>query len=542
MSAADPLDWPTIPAMARWAGERFGEAEAVVEPAAGTPDGRRRVVTFNELGRLGHEAARAFVAAGVEPGDRVGLWAPNGLDWIVAMLGVQAAGGVLVPLSTRYKGREAAYILGRSRVVLLVSAGEFLGTDYPTLLEGHDLPDLRVRVRLPAAGAADAGSAPSGWTDWADFLKAGDAVDPSVVTQRTEAVGTDDLSDVMFTSGTTGNPKGVMAGQGQSLKVFREWAEIVGLRQGDRYLIVNPMSHTFGYKAGVLASLMTGATMLPLPAFDIGAVLATVAEEKVTVIPGPPTLYQSLLDHPDRGAANLSTLRLAVTGAAVIPTVLVKRILDDLGFESVLTAYGLTESCGCITACRRGDPVETIALTSGRAFSGVEVRVVDDAGRELPRGEAGEIVCRGYNVMAGYFEDPEATSEAIDPDGWLHTGDIGTMDEGGNVRITDRKKDMFIVGGFNVYPAEVENLLLHHPAVAQAAVVGIPDERMGEVGVAYVVAARGSDLTADQLRDWARQEMANYKVPRRIEVVEALPLNASGKVLKYELRELAVRS
>jgi len=532
LSADEPLAWSSIPAMARWAFAHHGSGEAVVEPAdPGT--GRARVsVSWAELGQRSHRAARAFLAAGLNPGDRVGLWAPNGLDWIVAMLGVQAAGGVLVPLSTRYKGREAAYILGRSRASVLVAAGHFLGTDYPTLLENQDLPALRHRVCFGSG-------APAGWIPWDQFLAGGEKVDTSAVAARTEAVGAMDRSDLMFTSGTTGNPKGVIALHGQSLRVFREWADIVGLRAGDRYLIVNPMSHTFGYKAGILACLMTGATMLPLASFDVDAVLDAVAAERVTVIPGPPTLYQSLLDHPRRPVADLSSLRLAVTGAAVIPTELVQRTLGDLGFETVLTAYGLTESCGCISACRRSDPVETIALTSGRAFSGVEVKIVDDSGRQLGPGEPGEILCRGYNVMPGYFEDAEATAAAIDADGWLHTGDIGTLDEAGNIRITDRKKDMFIVGGFNVYPAEVENLLLHHPGIAQAAVVGIPDERMGEVGVAYVVPARDAGLDPDGVRDWARREMANYKVPRRVVVVDSLPLNASGKVLKYELRQKA---
>jgi acyl-CoA synthetase (AMP-forming)/AMP-acid ligase II len=252
------------------------------------------------------------------------------------------------------------------------------------------------------------------------------------------------------------------------------------------------------------------------------------------VLPGPPTLYQSILDHPRRAEHDLSSLRLAVTGAAVVPVELILRMRSELTFSTVLTAYGLTESTGTVTMCRRGDAPETIAETSGRAIPGLEVRVVDDAGVECRRGEPGEIVVRGYTVVRGYFEDPEATAEAIDAQGWLHTGDIGVMDEAGNVRITDRKKDMFIVGGFNAYPAEIEGALLRHPSVSQVAVVGVPDERMGEVGCAFVVPRPGVASTglAGELVAWARDQMANYKVPRRVEVVEALPTNASGKVLK----------
>ncbi|HTZ08863.1 MAG TPA: AMP-binding protein, partial [Acidimicrobiales bacterium] len=348
-----------------------------------------------------------------------------------------------------------------------------------------------------------------------------------------------DLSDIIFTSGTTGRPKGAMTTHAQTLRTFATWSAVVGLTEGDRYLVVNPFFHTFGYKAGIMACLMQGATIVPEPVFDVDKVLDTVARERITVLPGPPTLYQSILEHPRRAQYDLDSLRLAVTGAAVVPVELVRRMGSELGFDTVLTAYGLTESTGTVTMCRRGDPPETIAGTSGRAIPGLEVRVVDDPGREVPRGDPGEVVVRGYTVVQGYWEDPEATAEAIDAEGWLHTGDVAVMDGDGNVRITDRKKDMFIVGGFNAYPAEIEGALLGHPAVAQVAVVGVPDERLGEVGCAFVVprpgAAEGAALP-DELVAWARERMANYKVPRRVEVVASLPLNASGKVLKTELR------
>jgi len=257
------------------------------------------------------------------------------------------------------------------------------------------------------------------------------------------------------------------------------------------------------------------------------------------VLPGPPTIFQSILDHPDRKGFDLSTLRLVVTGAALVPVELVRGLWDDLGIETVLTAYGLTEACGTVTMCRRGDSAEVIAGTSGRAIPDVEVRIVDPEGTELARGEAGEIVVRGYNVMQGYFNDAEATDEAIDRDGWLHTGDIGVMDEAGNVAITDRLKDMYVSGGFNVYPAEVEAVLRQHPAVGQVAVIGVPDRRMGEVGLALVVPAanRADPGVVDDLAAWARERLANYKRPLSVRLVESLPVNAGGKVLKRELRE-----
>jgi acyl-CoA synthetase (AMP-forming)/AMP-acid ligase II len=410
----------------------------------------------------------------------------------------------------------------------------FLGIDYPALLaeQRAELPDLR---QIIIAG----GATPAGALEWDAFIAAGAGIDGAEVRRRADAVTPEHTSDLIFTSGTTGQPKGIACTHGQSLRTFRAWSEIVGLAAGDRYLVVNPYFHTFGYKAGWLACLLTGATCLPHPVFDVGAVIERIERDRVTVMPGPPTLYHGILNHAERARRDLSSLRLVVTGAATIPVELIRRMREELTIGTILTAYGLTESCGVVTMCRRDDDLETIALTSGRAIPDVEVRVVDSDGGERPRGEPGEVVVRGYNVMRGYWEDDAATRAAIDSDGWLHTGDVGVMDARGNLRITDRIKDMFIVGGFNVYPAEIENLLLQHPDVAQVAVVGAPDERLGEVGCAFVVLKATARAAASDLLAWSRQEMANYKVPRYVEIVTELPLSAVGKVLKYKLRERA---
>jgi acyl-CoA synthetase (AMP-forming)/AMP-acid ligase II len=284
---------------------------------------------------------------------------------------------------------------------------------------------------------------------------------------------------------------------------------------------------------------MAGATVVPEPVFDATKVMERIPQEQISVLPGPPTLFQTLLADPARATHDLSSLRLGVTGAAVVPVELVKAMGDELGFTTVLTAYGLTESCGTVTMCRRGDSPEIVSATSGRAIPGLEVRAAVD-GAAVPTGEPGEIVVRGYTVMSGYWGNDEATAEAIDADGWLHTGDIGVMDAAGNLTITDRVKDMFVVGGFNAYPAEIEAILRGHTLVAQVAVVGVPDDRMGEVGCAYVVPAAEAedpDQLGRDLLSWSRGAMANYKVPRSVVVVDALPVNASGKVLKHELRD-----
>ncbi|MFJ9945178.1 FadD3 family acyl-CoA ligase [Streptomyces erythrochromogenes] len=530
--ARGDLHWGTIAGLVRSAAARYGDLEAVV-------DGRVRI-SYAQLGERVERAAAACVAAGVEPGDRVAVWAPNTLDWIVSALGAVSAGAVLVPLNTRFKGTEAAYVLQRSRARLLFVTGTFLGTSYVASLrraaaEGPGrgplpgLPHLEQVVVL-------AEDAPDTFRTWKDFLAGGDRVTAQTVRERAEAISPDAPSDIIFTSGTTGSPKGAVITHAQSLRCYDVWSGLAGLREGDRYLIVNPFFHTFGYKAGIIACLMRGATMVPQPVFNVDTVLANIAAERISVLPGPPTLHQSLLDHPQRGHHDLSALRLVVTGAAVVPLRLVERLREELHIATVLTAYGLSEAGGIVTMCRRGDPAEVISATSGRAIPDTEVAVLDGSGRPLPAGRAGEIAVRGYNVMQGYFEDPDETAAAITPEGWLLTGDVGVLDEHGNLRITDRIKDMFIVGGFNAYPAEIEQLLGLHPDIADVAVVGVPDARLGEVGKVYAVRRPGSTLTADDLIAWSRREMANYKVPRVVEFVTELPRNASGKVLKRELR------
>jgi acyl-CoA synthetase (AMP-forming)/AMP-acid ligase II len=350
-----------------------------------------------------------------------------------------------------------------------------------------------------------------------------------------------DPSDVVFTSATTGSPKGVVMAHGQTLRAYLDWCEWADLRADDRYLIANPFFHIFGYKAGCLACLMRGATNLPVAVFDAGTVLELVERERISVLPGPPTIYQSLLDHPDRDRRDISTLRLAVTGAADIPVELIRRVREELPFERILTGYGLTEA-GTVTGSRPDDDFEHIATTVGVPWPGFEVRTVTESGDDAAPGEPGEVAVRGETVMRAYLDDPDATAEAIDADGWLHTGDLGAFDDDGYLRIVGRIKDMFIVGGFNAYPAEIENLVLRHPRIAQVAIIGVPDERLGEVGMAFVVLHPGPTLEPSEIVEWARDEMANFKVPRSVVVLDELPVNATGKVVKDELRARAVTS
>lgn len=473
--------WQTIPEMVLSAADRFGDAEAVV-------DGPLRL-TFIELVERIRCAAGAFADLGVGKGDRVAIWAPNSAEWIIAAFGLLTAGGVLVPVNTRFKTEEAGDIIARAGVKAVLVQKGFLGQDY-TAPAGTPVIDLK-----------------------SDFLSNGSPFE--------RAVSGTDIADIIFTSGTTGRPKGAMMNHRQTLRMYEEWATLADLREGDRYLQINPYFHTFGLKAGLITSFLRGATMLTVAVFDVDTVADLVARERITMLPGPPTLYHSLLTVRDK--AKLSTLRAGVTGAADIPVELVRRIHDELPFQTLMTGYGLTEA-GNVTLSLPGDSFEDVATTAGVPCDGVEVCIADD----------GEVLVRGYGVMQGYLDDPAATAQAIDGDGWLHTGDLGNFTDTGRLRIVGRKKDMFIVGGFNAYPAEIEGFLLSHPAVAQAAVIGVPDDRLGQVGNAFIV--RKGPISAEELIGWCRERMAGFKVPRSVQFLDSLPLNATGKVVKDSLR------
>lgn len=516
----------TFPAMVARAARLFADKIAIQEDTT--------AITYQQLLEQSRRAAKAFMASGIEKGDRVAIWAPNVSEWIVAALGIHSAGAVLVPMNTRDKGPEAAYKINAGEIKMLCTLEEFNAGGgnairYVDMLEGQQLPGLNTIICLR-------GEAP-GAIAWQSFLTRAEQISDAELEQRLVSVSPDDIADMLFTSGTTGKPKMVMCTHGQDVQVFATWAETVGLRSDDNYLCINPFFHTFGYKAGWLASIIMGATLFPVLTFDLDVVLKQIARDKISMIPGPPTIYQSLLVHPDRDQYDLSSLRLAVTGAAAVPVELIRRMSEELHFETVVTAYGLTESCGVVSICRPDDSPETISHTSGRAIPGIEVKCVDASGEEVSRGEPGEVWVRGYNVMQGYFNNPEASRETITEDGWLKTGDVAVMDEGGYLRITDRIKDMYISGGFNVYPAEIENALSSLEGVAQVAVIGVEHERMGEIGKAYIVKAPGAELTEASVLGWCKENLANYKVPKIVEFIDAMPLNAAGKILKTTLRE-----
>jgi acyl-CoA synthetase (AMP-forming)/AMP-acid ligase II len=520
-----PYAAETIPEVVHRGAREFADLEALV-------DGDRHL-SFVDLERATGQAAAALIASGIEPGDRVAIWAPNSVTWMIVGLGVYSSGAVVVPINTRFKGEEAGHVLRTSGAKMLFTVTDFLGTDFPALLDSVEgIDTLRETVVIE-------GPMRSGLVPWESFLSRREGVPDSEVAAREAALTADSTSDLIFTSGTTGAPKGAMLAHGASVRTYLAWSERVGLQRGDRYLVVFPFFHTAGLKSGALACFMMGATVIPHAVFDVPSVMQKVVEERVTVLPGPPTVFLSIMNDPKLPEFDLSTLRLSVTGAATTPPEVIRRMREDLKIGSIVCGYGLTETHGTVSMCHHTDSLETVATTVGYPLDGVEVRVLDSDDRDLPPGEPGELVVRGFNVMKGYFNDPEATRAAFLPEGWLRTGDLGTIDESGYIRITDRKKDMFIAGGFNAYPAEIEAIMLQHPGVAQVAVIGVPDDRLGEVGMAFVMPRAGQAVDEQEIVGWCKERMANYKVPRRVRLVDELPLNPSGKVMKFRLRELA---
>lgn len=516
----------TLPEMIRHVADRYGET-----PFAVGEDGT--VTSFAGFRMRVENLARALVAHGVEHGDRVAIWAPNSPEWMIAASAIEIVGGIMVPINTRYKGGEAGYALAKTRARILFTVGDFLGNDYAAMLQeaGGDaapgqpaasLPELREIVRLDPSSLAAF-----------EALQCGEAE----LERRIARVRPDTIADILFTSGTTGYPKGAMHNHGQALWVVANWNRSNDLRAGDRMVIINPFFHSFGYRSGWVSALAAGITVYPVASFDPGAVLQLIEREAISVLMGPPTIFHALMEHPHFSEYDISSLRVGHTGAANVPIDLIRAGREVFGFDLFLTSFGQTESTALVTVNYPDSDFETIARTVGVPLPGVEVKVVDEAGEARPQGDSGELLVRGPNVMQGYFEDPEQTAATIDPDGWLHTGDVASIGADGTVRILDRLKDVVIVGGFNAYPAEIETILRGHPAIADICVIGWPDDRMGEVCAACAVLHPGMELTFAELAAWSRERMANYKVPRRLFLVDDFPRTPLGKVQKFILRD-----
>ena len=484
--------------------------------------------TYGDIWAMVRSAAGGFRTLNMKKGDRFAVLLENRLEWIVGVLGGLALGGVLVPVSTRFVGAEVSVLLQLSgaRYLLVSTDGP---RDYWAGVAGHISEAESIETVIVV------GEAPVDTLSWNLFLST--PANDDQLDELIDALGPDDISDIMFTSGTTGTPKGVIARHGQSIRAHGQLTTSTGYTGDDRVMVIPPFFHSWGYKSGWLGCMLQGSTSVPVRRHDALRTMATIERHRVTALPGPPTIFLDILDSPARGQFDLSSLRLAFPAATSVPASLVLRIRHELGIEFVTTAYGLTETMATVTANSPTDTVERITETVGKPIPGCEVRIVDTAvGHVLGVGETGEIEVRGFNVTSGYWDSPEATSDLFDGE-WARTGDIGSVDEEGYVCVTDRKKDMFIVGGFNAYPAEIEAVLTEYPGAQRVAVTGVPDERAGEVGAAFIVPRPGRIVDPADVVTWSQSRLANFKVPRYVYVVDDLVCNPSGKVLKSALRE-----
>jgi HIP---CoA ligase len=521
----------TIPALMRDAARRYGERAALVSPVDGA-------ISYQVLDAKADLVAKALIADGARQGDRAAIWAPNMWEWVAAAIGIQRSGGVMVPLNTRLKGGEVADIVRRGNIARIFLIGDFLGRDYPAILRGESMPNLRRRVVLRAA----VGEAGPDEEPWDAFLARAAHTSDAVLAEREAGVTAETLADIMFTSGTTGAPKGALFDHRRSLGGARAWADISRQTPEDRFAVFGPFSHNASYKAGWVAGLISGSTVYWPDSYDPVSVLNLVADQKITVMPAPPTVFQEILAHPNWRDWDLSSYRFLSTGATVVPIELMKRLQAETPIKEITTGYGMTECGGSATHTRPGDAMERVAYSVGAAIPGTEIRIAAPNGATRPVGEPGEVLIRDDKLLIEYLDNPEATRLALDHDGWLHSGDVGYMDGDGYLKLTDRLKDMYIVGGFNVYPAEIEKQMTGLPGIHQSAIIGVPDQRLGEIGHAFIVRAAGSTITAEEVIAWSKANLANYKVPRAVTFLDELPMNSTGKVIKYALKELAAAS
>jgi HIP---CoA ligase len=492
-------------------------------------------ITYAELERISRQVAAGLMQLGVERGDRIAIWGVNSAQWIMAALGIQAVGGVLIPIGTRLRGREAAEILEKSGTRIVFCDRTFGDFSYVDALQSAGIAAQGHIITLD-----DDHGTQGGTMSLSQVRQLAPAPDQAGLDRRIAAGSGSDLADIIFTSGTTGQPKGVPITCAQSLLACQaQQDDIYELTADDVFAVSFPFAHNAGYRAGWQIALLHGVRILPVSVFDPGALLKLIERERVTYLPVVVPVAQGLLDHPDRERTDLSSLKAMSTGGTTIPVKLIEDMQNLIG-EGVLvqSGYGMTETAGSISSTRSGDPARVIAMTVGRPLRSLEVRIIDREHRDVAPGEVGEIAVRGPQVAKGYYENPAATAEAFTADGFLLTGDAGSMDDAGNIRITDRIKDMYLTGGFNCYPAEIEKIIRTMPGVGAVAVIGVDDARLGQTGKAFIVRAPGASLDEEQVIAWCRNEMANYKVPRSVVFLDALPVNATGKVAKTELRAI----
>ncbi|MFE7617704.1 AMP-binding protein [Streptomyces sp. NPDC057496] len=522
-AATTPLLGDTIGRNLDRAVEAFGEREALVD----VPSGRRW--TYAEFGAAVDELARALMASGVAKGDRVGIWAINCPEWVLVQYATARIGAVMVNINPAYRAHELEYVLNQAGISLLVASLSHRTSDYRALVD-------QVRAGCPALRAVHYIGDPS----WDELLAGAGAVTPERLAAREAELSCDDPINIQYTSGTTGFPKGATLSHHNILNNGYFVGELIAYTEQDRVCLPVPFYHCFGMVMGNLGATSHGACIvIPAPAFEAAAVLAAVQQERCTSLYGVPTMFIAELNLPDFGSYDLSSLRTGIMAGSTCPVEVMKRVVAEMHMAEVSICYGMTETSPVSTQTRRDDDLERRTGTTGRVMPHIEVKVVDPVtGVTLERGETGELCTRGYSVMLGYWEQPERTAEAIDAGRWMHTGDLAVMREDGYVQIVGRIKDMIIRGGENIYPREIEEFLHRHPKIADVQVVGVPDDTYGEEVLACVIPKDPADPpTPDEVTEYCREQLAHYKIPRRLQILETFPMTVSGKVRKIELRE-----
>lgn len=511
--------------------EKFPQRNAILDPSGTT-------LTYEQLDRKVEHLARGMLELGVAKGDKVGLWMPNIPEWVVAYYAIARIGAVIVPMNTRYKIHEVEYILNNSEATTLFAVGEFAGIDYLSMIgEIHgNLPNLKHVIVVGEPGMK-----------MHSFDSVGEKglnlLDDGKLAEREGSCDPMDNVFILYTSGTTGNPKGAMLSHHNIAKNAEQVTEVLHTEHQDVFLLAVPFFHCFGCVMGIAGAITWGAAMVPMQIFKPVEALELVERFGASVLYGVPTMFVLELEEYRKGKTDgssydVSTLRTGIMAGAPCPVEVMRGVMEDMHCN-VSIAYGLTEASPVITMTRFDDSVALRVETVGRALDGIEVKIADEDRKPLATGEMGELACRGYNVMMGYYKMPDKTAESIDADGWLYSGDLATMDEDGYVQIVGRKKDMLICGGFNVYPAEIEEYLFTHPKVQNVSVIGMPDSVMGEVAVAYIIPRAGEAIDPQEIVDFCVGEIANFKVPRYVQMIDELPMTQSGKIQKYRLREIA---
>ncbi|HMC40422.1 MAG TPA: AMP-binding protein [Acidimicrobiales bacterium] len=524
-ASATPLLGQTIGEALERAAWAFGTRDALVD----VPTGRRW--TYAELDADVDVLACGLLEAGVAKGDRVGLWAPNCPEWTLVQFATAKVGAILVNVNPAYRTHELAYALRQSGCRLLVSATTFKTSDYVEMVGA-------VRAELPALEQAIFLGRP----EWDGLLERGRQADPEQLRSRAAELSFDDAINIQYTSGTTGFPKGATLSHHNILNNGFFVGELCGYTEADRVCIPVPFYHCFGMVMGNLGAVTHGACMvIPAPSFDAAATLDAVGTEKCTSLYGVPTMFIAELALPDFADYDLGSLRTGIMAGSPCPVEVMKRVAGEMGCEQITICYGMTETSPVSTQTRVDDDLERRVTTVGTVHPHVEVKIVDPESKlTVPRGAPGEFCTRGYSVMLGYWDEPEKTAEAIDAAGWMHTGDLATMDGAGYLNIVGRIKDMVIRGGENVYPREIEEFLYTHPAVADVQVIGVPDQKFGEEICAWVRLRDGTSATEEELRAFCRASMAHFKVPRYVLFVEEFPMTVTGKIRKIEMREISV--